>query len=232
MRKINWIVGSVALGLGMVIGIVSYAVATTPAAGNSLLTKFGVGNETQAAITTMPGNTADSVTTNPSPGLNVDPLSPSEGPLAGESEKDSTLKGTGNGSSVDEVLSQKIISDYKQNIGYFFGAWQSRDMVTFRNQLAKAYVGELYEKHARKAESFITQGIGLEVSNIFFENIKIESATSNAATLEATYRYVAQDYDLGEQMPQGDETEHLVHVRVNLILTNDHWLIAGETPLT
>lgn len=223
MRKINWLVGSVALGLGMVIGIVGYALATTPATGNSLLTKFGADNETHSAITTIPEDVTAPVLANPSPDLKVNPLTPSEGVLAGGDESDST---------VEEELNQKIISDYKQNIGYFFGAWQSTDMVKFRNQLAKAYVGDLYEKHARKAEGFIIQGIGLEVSDIAFDEIKVESATATSATLEATYRYVAQDYNLGEQLTQGEETEHLVHVRVNLILSNGHWMISGETPIT
>lgn len=235
MRKINWLVGSVALGLGLVIGIVGYTVATTPAAGNSLLTKFGAGNNTQtvsnlvkpadSTSTINPGNATDSVQANPTtPDANTNPLSPSAGAQAGGSES--------NSAGVTGELSQKIIGDYKQDIGYFFGAWQSTDMVKFRNQLTKGYVGDLFEKHARNAESFIIQGIGLEVSDIHFDGINLESATSNAATLEATYRYVAQDYNLGEQKSQGEQTEHLVHIRVNLILTNDHWMISGETPLT
>lgn len=236
MRKIDWIVGSVALCLGLVIGIIGYAVATTPATGNSLLTKIGVGNEAQTAITTIPENSTDPIVVNPNQDLEGNPLAPAEESLAGEGEIDSTVDDNANNSdqsdsSIDKVLSQKITNDYKQNIGYFFGAWQATDMVKFRNQLAKAYVGELYEKHARKAEGFITQGIGLEVSDIFFDEIKVESATANAATLEATYRYVAQDYNLGEQITEGEATEHLVHVRVNLILSGGHWMISGETPL-
>lgn len=223
MRKINWLVGSVALGLGMVIGIVGYAMATTPATGNSFLTKFGVGKGTQAVsnmakpadstVAAIPGNATDSAQLNPSTDLNANSL-----------ERDSTV--------IDEGLSQKISNDYKQNIGYFFDAWQSADMVKFRDTLAKAYVGDLYEKHARKAEGYIIQGIGLAVSDIRFDKINLESATATAATLEAIYHYTAQDYNLGEQTPQGEKTEHLVHVRVNLILANGHWMISGETPLT
>lgn len=237
MRKIDWIVGSVALCLGMLIGSVGYAVATTPASGNSLLTKIGVGKEAETAITTVPGSPSDAVVVNPDQDSEANPVTPAEDALAGESEADSTVNGdksnnkNGSNSTVDEVLSESIISDYKQNIGYFFGAWKSTDMVKFRNQLAKAYVGDIYEKHARNAEGFITQGMGLEVSDIFFDQIKVESATANAATIEATYRYTAQDYNLGEQITEGQATEHLVHVRVNLVQSGGHWMISGETPL-
>ncbi|MEA4901460.1 hypothetical protein [Desulfitobacterium sp.] len=222
MRKINWLVGSVALCLGLVIGIVGHAVATTPATGSSILTKLGVDNESQATAINSE-NVLNSVKQSPNADQKDSLLTPPEGVLAGANETDST---------VEKERTEKIISDYKQNIGYFFGAWQSTDMTNFRNQLAKAYIGEIYEKHARNAESFIIQGIGLAVSDIRFDEIKVESATANSATLEATYRYAAQDYDLGEQMPQGEKTEHLVHVRVNLILSNGHWLISGETLLS
>ncbi|HVJ49831.1 hypothetical protein [Desulfitobacterium sp.] len=230
MRKINWLVSSVALGLGMLIGIIGYAATTSPAAGNSLLTKFGVGSATQTVSSTVePAAQAD-----PSPDLNANPLFPPT--ASGENGIDSTVNAGALSSDqspkIPSELSQKISNDYKQNIGYFFGAWQSTDMVKFRAQLAKAYVGDLYEKHARQAESFIIQGVGLEISDIRFDQLKLESATSTSATLEATYRYVAQDYNLGEQMTQGEKTEHLVHIRVNLILANGHWMISGETPLT
>lgn len=97
MRKINWIVGSVALGLGMAIGIVGYAVATTPATGNSLLTKFGAGKETQVLSDGV--QSTDSVLGNSNPDLNVDPLTPSEGVLTEEIKNESTVEG----------LNQKII---------------------------------------------------------------------------------------------------------------------------
>lgn len=260
MRKINWIIGSITLGLGMVVGIVGYAVATAPATGNSLLTKLGVGKEAQMVSSTVKpdsnnpnlssstGTSSDTANsnsnqnmTNSSPNLNGDSLFPSS--ASGEANgtdnngggtitgKDTTSGSTSSSASVSNDLAQKIISDYKQDIGYFFGAWKSTDMIKFRSSLSKAYVGDLYEKHARQAEGFITQGLGMDVSDVRFDAVNVESATSNSATLEATYRYTAQDYSLGEETPQGDRNEHLVHIRVNLIQSNGRWLISGETPL-
>lgn len=246
MRKINWLIISAALGLGMVIGIVGFTAANSPVVGTTLLTTFGMNKGNQAVNGVQPANPPTAVNSEnatntdaskQTPNGNANPLLPAsasgEGTAAGES--DSTTQEQTSGltqpSNLSSELTQKITSDYKQDIGYFFGAWQCTDMVKFREQCAKAYVGDLYEKHARQAEPFITQGVGLEVRDIRFDNIQVESATPNAATLEATYRYVAQDYNLGEQVPEGETTEHLVHVRVNLIQTNSRWLISGETAL-
>lgn len=239
MRKINWLIGSITLGMGMVIGIVGYAAATTPSTGNSLLTKLGIGKEAQMVSSTVKSDAAntDSLNTNttspntaspnmnPSPDLNGNPSLP-----ASASGEDSTAENNGS-SSVPNELAQKIISDYKQDIGYFFGAWKTADMIKFRSSLSKAYVGDLYEKHARQAEGYITQGVGMDVSDLRFDEVKVESSTANSATLQATYQYTAQDYSLGEETSQGEKTEHLVHIRVNLIQANGRWLISGETSL-
>lgn len=246
MRKINWLVGSIALGLGMAVGIVGYAVATTPAVGDSLLMKFKGGNDPQTVTVNsdLSTNLTDS-TANTNNSNETFPASASgEGTASvggAESEEISggSTDGTTNSANgqaaqnnVQNDLVQKIVSDYKQDIGLFFGAWKSTDMVSFRAKLAKAYAGDLYEKHARQAEDFIVQGVGLDISDIRFDKVNVESATSTSATLEATYGYVAQDYSLGEQSPMGEKIEHQVHVRVNLIQTNAHWIITGETPLS
>lgn len=245
MRKINWLIGSITLGIGMVVGIVGYAAATTPSTGNSLLTKLGIGKEAQMVSSTVKSdaansdplnsnitnsnttnsNTASQNMLNPSPDLNGN----TSLPASASGEESAT--GNNGSSSVPNELAQKIIGDYKQDIGYFFGAWKSTDMIKFRSGLSKAYVGDLYEKHARQAEGYITQGVGIEVSDLSFDEVKVESATASSATLVATYRYTAQDYRLGEDTSQGEKTEHLVHIRVNLIQSNARWLISGETPL-
>ncbi|WP_425806312.1 hypothetical protein ACHOLT_05440 [Desulfitobacterium sp. Sab5] len=240
MRKINWLIGSITLGMGMVIGIVGYAAATTPSTGNPLLTKLGIGKEAQMVSSTVKSdaantdplnsnttnsNTASQNILNPSPDLNGN----SSLPASASGEESAT--GNNGSSSVPNELAQKIIGDYKQDIGYFFGAWKAADMIKFRSSLSKAYVGDLYEKHARQAEGYITQGVGMDVSDLRFDEVKVESATVSSATLVATYRYTAQDYRLGEDTSQGEKTEHLVHIRVNLIQSNARWLISGETPL-
>lgn len=252
MRKINWLIGSIALGVGMAVGIAGYTVATTPATGNSLLTKLGVGKEAQVVSSTVNPNAANSdplnsnatssntPNQNKTPDLNGNLNYPSSASGeesaagstgSGNSANGGSTSGTAGSTPVPNELAQKITSDYKQDIGYFFGAWKSTDMIKFRSSLAKAYVGDLYEKHARQAEEYITQGVGMEVSDLRFDEVSVESATSNSATLQTTYRYTAQDYSLGDETTQGEKTEHLVHIRVNLIQSNGRWLISGETPL-
>lgn len=266
MRKMNWLVGSIALGIGLVIGMVGYALAiTTPVDGDSRLVNFWRNKETQPVTGSLQNSDTQSpITSNPSD-LNVltpegnlwsptDPNSLGTNPSLGTSGTNSdsypdsasgegalTIPGTtlptpsitpkSQSNGVPAELAQKIIADYKQDIGLFFEAWKSTEMVSFRTKLNKAYTGELYEKHARQAESFIAQGLGMEVSDIRFDQVIVESATASAATLTAAYYYVAQDYNIGEQAPVGEKKEHQVNVRVNLIKDNPRWLITGETPI-
>jgi hypothetical protein len=126
-------------------------------------------------------------------------------------------------------LQQKIVTDYKQDIGIFFGAWKSADMTAFRLKLAKAYTGELFEKHARRAEGYLVQGLGLDVSQITFDRVDVENADENTATLRVDYRYTARDYNLADAAPVGEEHEQNVHVRVNMIKQDSHWMITGES---
>lgn len=256
MRKMNWLIGVIALGIGLVIGMVGYALAITPVDGDSRLVSFWGNKESQPVTGSLQNpDTQSPSTPNPSD-LNVltpggdllgptDPFalgtpgtSPDSYPGSASGEGAVTIPGASSpiapnsqSNGVPTELSQKIIVDYKQDIGLFFEAWKSTEMVSFRSKLNKAYKGELYEKHARQAESFIAQGLGIEVSNIRFERVTVESATATAATLTAAYNYVAQDYNIGEQAPVGNKTEHQVNVRVNLIKDSTRWLITGETPI-
>jgi hypothetical protein len=246
MRKSNWLVGSIALGIGLVIGIVGYALAITPVDGDSQLVNFWGNKQAQ----TVTGSLQDSSPTTASDALNPTPETNSSSSIDPNGLDNTTTEGlpgsasgegtsipsgvTGSASSpnsngVPTELAQSIIADYKQDIGLFFEAWKSTEMISFRSKLMKAYTGDLYEKHARQAEPFIAQGIGMDISDIRFEEVTVESATANAATLTATYQYVAQDYDLGEQAPIGEKKEHQVKVRANLIKDSSRWLITGET---
>lgn len=226
MIKKNWLVGSIALGVGMVVGIMGYALATTPVEGDSRLVNFLGNKEAQATSGTVsdPSNNPplnlEGQTNVPNP---LESLEPSIDGLSGN------LSNPNEASTVPAELAEEITADYKQDLGFFFEAWKSPEMVTFRTQLAKAYKGDLYEKHARQAENFIVQGVGLEVKDIRFERLTVESASNNAATLRATYTYTAQDYNIGEQIATGEKKEHTVNVRVNLIKDNGRWLITGET---
>lgn len=236
MRKMNWLIGVIALGIGLVIGMVGYALAITPVNGDSRLVNFWGNKEGSQPVTGSLQNpdTQSSITPNRSDSNILTPEgnlgSPTVPNALSESYPASTLPNSPS-NGVPTELSGKVIADYKQDIGLFFEAWKSTEMVSFRSKLNKAYTGELYEKHARQAENFIAQGLGIEVSNIRFDRVTVESATATAATLTAAYNYVAQDYNIGEQAPVGNSTEHQVNVRVNLIKDNTRWLITGETPI-
>lgn len=265
MRKMNWLVGSIALGIGLVIGMVGYALAITPVNGDSRLMSFLGNKDSQSVTGTMQNSDPQSPDALNSSGSNVltpegnllgstEPNSLGTNPALGTSELNSeSYPGSASGegdlntpgvtqpnsatlpnaqsNGVSAEITQKVVADYKQDIGFFFEAWKSPEMVSFRAKLNKAYTGDLYEKHARQAEGFIAQGVGIEVSGIRFDQVIVESATATAATLTASYHYVAQDYNIGDQTPVGNKTEHQVKVRVNLIKDNTRWLITGETPI-
>lgn len=252
MRKMNWLVGSIALVIGLVIGMVGYALAITPVDGDSRLMSFLGDKDAKAATgslqdsNTQTPDAQNSLTTDPnsldanSP-LGTSGMNSESYPGSASGEGDLSAAGTtfpnsatlpdSQSNGVPVEIAQSIIADYKQDIGIFFEAWKSSEMVSFRSKLSKAYTGDLYEKHARQAESFIAQGVGIEVSNIRFDQVTVESSTATAATLTAVYHYVAQDYDIGEQSPFGEKKDHQVKVRVNLIKDNARWMITGETPI-
>lgn len=124
---------------------------------------------------------------------------------------------------------EKIISDYKQALGILFDAWKAKDMPAFRSSIAGAYTGQIMETHIQKAEKFLPRGIGLYISKVSFDNVDIESADKYSATINAIYRYTVRDYDLDEEYPFGEEFNHFVHVRANLIKIDSRWMITGET---
>ncbi|MDI6812237.1 MAG: hypothetical protein QMC95_06230 [Desulfitobacteriaceae bacterium] len=239
MRKMNWIIGTVALGLGIGIGVLSIALASNPTAPD-LLAKMHLGTNNEGIITTSQDGQAVAASVTPGQdgipashsgdeGLPPDPLA-TAGTEQGTVNASTDAKDTNDGAAekVSALLAQQIIGDYKQDIGFFFDAWKSADMTAYRSKLARAYSGQLLERHARQAQDYILQGVGLDVSNISFDNVVVEMAEANTATLRADYRYTASDFILKEGKTVGTPNEHVVHVRVNLIKSGQRWVITGE----
>jgi len=211
MRKMNYLFGALALGLGVLVGTLGVSLLTNSSSPTSFISKL----RGQDKIQTVSGTVNDPIQTPPQ-----DPAT------AGMSESDLHSL-----SNKDSLMAQQVITDYKQNIGIFFGAWKSTDMASFRLKLAKAYTGDLFEKHARRAEEYLVQGIGLDVSQIVFDQVDVESVSENAATLRVDYRYTARDYNLTDGTAVGEEHEQIVQVRVNLVKQNSRWVITGESTI-
>ncbi|OLN31794.1 hypothetical protein [Desulfosporosinus metallidurans] len=222
MRKMNYFVGALALALGVLVGTLGMSLLTNSSSPASFISKL----RGQDKVQTVSGMQTPSI-------LNTVPDSLSTSNPVGP-EKDVLSLGQ-NGSNKDTAalsqLKQQVITDYKQDIGIFFGAWKSTDMENFRLKLAKAYTGDLFEKHARRAEEYLVQGIGLDVSQITFDRVDVESANENTATLRADYHYTARDYNLADAATVGEEHEQTVHARVNLLKLNSRWMITGESPI-
>ena len=206
MRKMNLLFGALALGLGVIVGTLGVSLLANPSSPGSFISKL----RGQNSVPTVTGvvNTVQ------------DDLSATNAALY-----------SANPDSILNQAEQQIVADYKQDIGIFFGAWKSADMNTFRLKLAKAYTGELFEKHARRAEEFLVQGIGLDVTQITFDQVDVESTDANTATLRADYRYKARDYSLADGASFGEEHEQTVQVRVNLLKQNSRWMITGENSI-
>lgn len=238
MRKMNYLFGALALGLGVIVGTLGVSLLTNSSSPASFISKL----RGQDKIQTVSGAVSSPAQTPPFLNTVQDGLSGNNASLDG-GNPDSTSNPAGqqnnalspgqNGDNKNAAalspLKQQIITDYKQDIGIFFGAWKSVDMDTFRLKLAKAYTGELFEKHARRAEEYLVQGLGLDVSQINFDRVDVESADANTATLRVDYRYTARDYSLADAASVGEEHEQNVHVRVNLLKQNSRWLITGES---
>ena len=227
MRKMNYLVGALALGLGVLVGTLSMSLLANSSSPASFISKL----RGQDKVQTVSGMANDSAQTPPT--LNTVPDSLSSSNPVG-SEKDVLSLGQNESNKDTAALSQlkqQVITDYKQDIGIFFGAWKSTDMENFRLKLAKAYTGDLFEKHARRAEEYLVQGIGLDVTQITFDRVDVETANDNTATLRADYHYTARDYNLADAATVGEEHEQTVHVRVNLLKLNSRWMITGESPL-
>ncbi|MDR3539683.1 MAG: hypothetical protein P4L69_01740 [Desulfosporosinus sp.] len=234
MRKMNYMYGALALGLGVLVGTLGVSLLVNSSSPASFISKL----RGQDKIQTVAG--AISNPAQPSPPLNTVPdvLSgsnvPSPDSVSNQAGQQNDPLNLGqNGDNKDaatlSTLKQQIITDYKQDVGIFFDAWKSVDMDTFRSKLAKAYTGELFEKHARRAEGYLVQGLGLDVSQITFDRVDVENADANTATLRVDYRYTARDYNLADATPVGEEHEQNVHVHVNLLKQNSHWMITGES---
>ncbi|EHQ92016.1 hypothetical protein [Desulfosporosinus youngiae] len=223
MRKMNYLFGALALGLGILVGTLGVSLLTNSGSPTSFISKL----RGQDKIQTVSGTVSNPLQTPPD-------TNPVEDGLPGKDTTDSldvTEKDHDSLTGKESLLAQQIITDYKQNIGTFFGAWKSTDIAAFRTKLAKAYTGDLFEKHARRAEEYLVQGIGLDVSQIVFDQVDVESVSDNAATLRVDYRYTARDYNLTDGAPVGEAHEQIVQVRVNLIKQNSRWVITGESTI-
>ncbi|EGW39932.1 hypothetical protein [Desulfosporosinus sp. OT] len=239
MRKMNYLFGALALGLGVLVGTLGVSLLTNSSSPTSFISRL----RGQDKIQTVSGTVSDPAGTSPVLNTAPDALSANNVPLDGDGlnalSPDSAVQKNDappldqNVSNKDVTalssLKQQIITDYKQDIGIFFGAWKSSDIDSFRLKLAKAYTGELFEKHARRAEEYLAQGLGLDVSQITFDRVDVESAEANTATLRVDYRYTARDYSLADAAAIGEEHEQNVHVRVNMLKQNSRWVITGES---
>ncbi|SPF55761.1 conserved exported hypothetical protein [Candidatus Desulfosporosinus infrequens] len=240
MRKINYLVGALALGLGVAVGTLGVTLLTNSSSPASFISKLrgqdkiqtvagAVSNPTQ---TSPLSNTAPDAPVGNNPPLDGTNLNSDSTSNSGTQQNDPLSLGQNDDNKNAAGLSpqnQEIITDYKQDIGIFFDAWKSVDMDSFRLKLAKAYTGELFEKHARRAEGYLVQGLGLDVSQITFDRVDIENADANTATIRADYRYTARDFNLADATPVGEAHEQNIHVRVNLLKQNSRWLITGES---
>ncbi|WP_407306561.1 hypothetical protein [Desulfosporosinus sp. SB140] len=244
MRKMNYLVGALVLGLGVLVGTLGMSLLPNSSSATSFISKL----RGQENVHTVSGPVADSaqapLTANIMPDRAAEEPSSSDQSNSGSNsnlnpnlsgQQNNALSSGQNGSNNNAVpnsLKEQIIADYKQDIGIFFEAWKSVDIDTFRLKLAKAYSGELFEKHARRAEEYLVQGIGLDVSQINFDRVDVESADANTATLRVDYRYTAKDYNIAQGEAVGDAHEQNVHVRVNLVKMNSRWMITGESSLS
>ncbi|NMA68976.1 MAG: hypothetical protein GX958_06115 [Desulfitobacterium sp.] len=243
MRRMYVLIGSIAIGVGLLMGVVGFALANTFQEGASPLSFLGKNNvqTTSGTPEEIKGDSEDKVAV-PDEEKDMDSL------ISGEENQhltkenqhltqdeealDITIPTPGlTTKTIPAELEETIISEYKLNLAALFEAWQSPEMITFREKLSQGYTGELFEKHALLAEPYIAQGTGLHVTDIDFANVEVENATNAAATIKAKYSYYAQDFNLSEQMATGERKRHEVEVRVNMIKGEENWLITGETLL-
>ena len=216
MRKMKFLLGALGLGLGVLVGTLGVSALANPGSPGSFISKL----RGQDSITTVTGAVTDPAQTPAVPTTEQNDLSATNAALY-NANPEATLS----------QAEQQIVADYKQDIGIFFGAWKSADITTFRVKLSKAYTGELFETHAKRAEEYIAQGVGLDVSQITFDQVVVDSSDANTATLQVDCRYKARDYSLADGAAFGDEHEQTVKVRVNLIKQNARWIITGENTI-
>jgi hypothetical protein len=232
MRKLNVLVGALALGLGVMVGTLGMSLVTNSSSSASFISKL----RGQEKVQTVSGPVSDPSQTPATTNTNTNTMPDriSENPSSQDQQQNTTpaLGQNAGNESVSNALKEQIIANYKQDIGTFFDAWKSVDIDTFRLKLAKAYAGEVFEKHARRAEEYLVQGIGLDVTQINFDRVDVESANDNTATLRVDYRYTAKDYNIAEAQSIGEGHEQNVHMRVNLMKMNSHWMITGESGIS
>ena len=212
----KFLLGALGLGLGVLVGTLGVSALANPSAPGSFIAKL----RGQDSIKTVTGPVTDATQIPTVPTTEENDLSATNDALY-NSNPEATLP----------QAEQQIIADYKQDIGIFFGAWKSADITTFRVKLAKAYTGELFEKHAKRAEEYLAQGVGLDVSQITFDQVSVDSSDVDTATLQVDYRYKARDYSLADGAAFGEEHEQTVKVRVNMLKQNSRWIITGENTL-
>lgn len=220
MRKTYWFLTVLIFFVGILVGVAGHMyLGTNTQQGINTPTKENAAKvqvQTDPSGSTLENSSVGSTTEENGSSLNTE--------TSGTAEQESQI-------AISKTEQEKILSDYKQAIGILFDAWKAKDMPTFRSTIAGAYTGELMETHIKKAESFLANGIGLDVSDIIFDNVEIESADKNSATVNAIYRYTASDYDLAKESPYGEKLQHFVHVRANLVKLDSHWMITGETSI-
>ena len=216
MRKMKFLSVALVLGLGIVVGTLGVSLLANPSLPGSFISKL----RGQVDVQTVSGAVNGSTQTTPPPNTIPDTVSTTGSALS-----------IANPDPAKNEANLQIIGDYKQDIGIFFEAWKSVDMNTFRLKLAKAYTGDLFEKHAKRAEGFLVQGIGLDVTQITFDQVDVESSDANTATLLVKYHYKAKDYSLTDGASFGEEHEQIVQDRVNLVKQNSRWMITGENTI-
>lgn len=219
MRLKYWLYGTLLFSLGILVGVFGY-LALSNALNPGVTQPEGKVNATKVDALTSPGL----ILPETEQGAGESSLGPVKDALTDPANRDEA-------SGLSEGEEEKIIADYKQGLGILFDAWKSKDMVDFRLAIGRAYTGELLEKHLQKAKQYIPQGVGIEVTEIIFDHVALDSANEVAATVDAIYRYSVRDYDLDERFPIGEKSDHFVHVRANLIKVEDRWMITGETSL-
>lgn len=281
MRRVNWLVTTAALGLGIVVGFLVSTAIMTPASPSAFIKWFGgkhgpvvasavpteanantltggsngasaqsavpaqtgvsdqIGISDQSGVSGQSGISAQSAVTGQTgvsgqsgatgqPGASEQSGVSGQSPLAAPDPAAGTIPSN---PPVSPQTAEKIIADYKQDIGVFFNAWKSPDAQSFRTKLATGYTGDILDKHVSQAEPFLAQGLGVDVTRIDFDRVVVEEADNNTATLQADYRYSARDYSLADAAPTGDDHDQTVHTRVNLVKINSRWLVTGETIL-
>ncbi|MHB8125746.1 MAG: hypothetical protein ACYDEJ_08925 [Desulfitobacteriaceae bacterium] len=227
MRKMNWFVAILTLGLGITVGMLGFSVAN-PTSAEALLTKLRGKTNVQTLASVSQGSSQGLDESNKS-NVGTEVNKPATALAPSGDQLNSSTQGIN--VEIPPQLAQQIITDYKQDVGILFDAWKCTEMSAFRAKLATGYTGGILEKHANRAEPYLLQGVGLDVIKIDFDQVIVEKADKSTATLRADYQYTAADYSFENASSVGEAHEQKIHVRVNLINLNSRWLITGESSI-